>query len=1235
MNNNFNYTTVILSQNNYKPESLFSIQSFDDTPIIFISETETFIELTTNGIDDSVFKDEGLLILDSFETNPYYDQFHSNVVLLSPLDGELLETTFNDYSTNIKQINPTTITTRCIQNNIGFYFDGLGSSYAYIPAYQNSYSFKDDNFTIECWLYILAAPDTTNGDAIIIIGNSTTNRPICINRTGSNGLSIELSTGSSNYKSFNSQPNVFKALTWHHLAITRENNKIYGFVDGIKVIDDVYTESLCDYTGNLYLSRYPWNTPGGDLAMIQKQIRITKGIARYKENFIPEKDLEQSIYSDPYFGNVELLLLGDSTSDLSLRPKQIYLNGNSQYFSFNQRYFNKNSIYFPYTSSYLTVEHSDLNLGANDFTLECWCYLKSIGSGSIIYDSRQSDTDKNGFELYIRSSGNLSFGTTVNGVWSVKETEAPRLYCWNHLCITRTNNDFNCYINGIKVSTTFNYSNSFTNTKIRIGADLDGSNMNSFYIQDLRLTKGTRYTTNFSVQRNFKLYQDELKNNVVLWLPFEDLKDYSITPKEIKSANNTHVFHDQIVHNYDKTLLLNSVYGDNLTITDSLSELNFGITSFTIELWFYYTGDNIVFYSKGVPSGAYSVDLEWAQSVPGWNTYLQYNGTTYNFFLSNNTPPKLGTWNHLIVIRNKLYVYGILNGTLLNVGSIPIDAHGDNTATAMIGKHRDSRYSSGSIQDLRITKNINRYLIEYSIPTKTNKTIIDTNNVILSLYGDSFVDYSGKNVEITQIGSIQIDSTIKLYYDGCINTQNYTGGISFTTESLSSSDFSLETWIHCYKTTTTTSNYGYIIIDSRQSDTDKNGFILYITPAISQSKLSIGYVNKNNTMSYYNTTSTIIDRTWYYIGIYRKNSIIYIYINGLLAGVLNIDNVFSNTQASIGTVFNSRTSVDGALRIQDFKLTKGIAKYYPDFTPPSLFGYINGTLLDEYHNPKKDLIRFIEYYSNKNYVTTTNNNGEFVIRLPKAVYSVQSHDLVNNKVVYKDNVIPYSTSKTKSLVNNEILIKDNLVFLLDTNRFNYYIQDLASGLIGGIPYYSYVNDMVNKLFKFFNSSVQQPKIILPGNELALTQFTISVWVYPNTLDQNGFLFEKTTNNTVNTQYSLFFESTNKLIFRTIGTSQQDLIINTNTLTVSKWNNIVATYDGLTKKIFINGGLVSYITNLTGNIPFNNSGNMYIGYNASNAYYLNGNIAQAAVYSSALSQLNIIDNFNYLKSLFGL
>jgi hypothetical protein len=228
-----------------------------------------------------------------------------------------------------------------------------------------------------------------------------------------------------------------------------------------------------------------------------------------------------------------------------------------------------------------------------------------------------------------------------------------------------------------------------------------------------------------------------------------------------------------------------------------------------------------------------------------------------------------------------------------------------------------------------------------------------------------------------------------------------------------------------------------------------------------------------------------------------------------------------------------------------------------------------------------------------------------------------------------------------ALSHNPRIVTDGLVLCLDAANPKSYPgsgntwTDLSGNenngtLVNGVGY-----DSVNNGSMVFDGV--DNTINLSGTYLSVNQMTISSWNYSSNYNQDGFMFEKTTNGSVNTQYSLFFnDGNNSIYYRTYGLSVRDLIVNTPSSGVidNQWNNIVATYDGSQKKIYVNGSL-SATQNATGTVTQNTSGPAYIGRHGSNGYPFNGNISKTQVYDRALTEAEIKQNFNALRGRYNL
>jgi N-acetylneuraminic acid mutarotase len=163
----------------------------------------------------------------------------------------------------------------------------------------------------------------------------------------------------------------------------------------------------------------------------------------------------------------------------------------------------------------------------------------------------------------------------------------------------------------------------------------------------------------------------------------------------------------------------------------------------------------------------------------------------------------------------------------------------------------------------------------------------------------------------------------------------------------------------------------------------------------------------------------------------------------------------------------------------------------------------------------------------------------------------------------------------------------------------------ATGKIGGALSFDGVDDYV---------------LIPATTDLDLMRLTISTWVYSTNFDHNGFIFEKTADGNVNTQYNLFIQNS-ELRFRVkpINSSYSDTKVDQSIL--SGWSFITSSYNSSKRKLFVNGQLVAS-NDFNETIATNPNGISLIGAYAFNSigsnYFFNGLIDDVRIYDRALS-----------------
>ena len=174
----------------------------------------------------------------------------------------------------------------------------------------------------------------------------------------------------------------------------------------------------------------------------------------------------------------------------------------------------------------------------------------------------------------------------------------------------------------------------------------------------------------------------------------------------------------------------------------------------------------------------------------------------------------------------------------------------------------------------------------------------------------------------------------------------------------------------------------------------------------------------------------------------------------------------------------------------------------------------------------------------------------------------------------------------------------------------------------------------NGTFSFNNSSsvitIPNHSSLNPTNALS-----IEAWVKFNG-DSDDFIFEK---GNVNTQYSLFSHSTD-IVFRTYHSGDgtyhtQSPAKSTVGVVNGQPVHIVGSWDGSTKRIYINGVLKDSVSK-TGNLVITSAGAAIGRFGGtSTGYYFGGDIYKVSVYNRGLTGAEILQNFAAHRGRYGL
>ena len=354
---------------------------------------------------------------------------------------------------------------------------------------------------------------------------------------------------------------------------------------------------------------------------------------------------------------------------------------------------------------------------------------------------------------------------------------------------------------------------------------------------------------------------------------------------------------------------------------------------FTIEFQTYPTADNasggyMLSAGGGVNAWNTTTGWHWAiiRNASGCNLQVWVSGTTG--VTSTRVACALNTWTHVAFAFDGTSIYafsaGVLIGTTTSATASP-----STTPTLAIGELVGSTAGAtnvftGYIDDLRITKGVCRYTSTFTPP---------------SVPFGSFKDLTGKDLMIA--GTPSINTTTKKYGDGALALSGSARYLSIAQTSaldFGTADVTIECWFYIAGASAAdgagmrragligsegaTTTFFSIRIDGDATNTNNGiGFeSAYAGSALSSS-----------------VAMTISGTTWHHLAMSRSAGCMRFYYDGMLVLV---------TAFSQGLSFGAYPVRVGACNgiptwerylngyIDDLRITKGVARYVADFTPP-------------------------------------------------------------------------------------------------------------------------------------------------------------------------------------------------------------------------------------------------------------------------------------------------------------
>lgn len=661
------------------------------------------------------------------------------------------------------------------------------------------------------------------------------------------------------------------------------------------------------------------------------------------DNFL-KQTTSISVATDPYFNLTSLLLHGDGTNatqnntflDSSTNNFTITRNGNPTQGTISP-YGNNWSNYFDGNGD--TLSTTAVNISSGDFTIESWVYLNAMptsdswpGSYSnwmeIIGVGSASVGD--GWQFRIGQTV-LAFGTNGDTT-AVSATHGMSANTWYHLACVRSGNTYTLYVNGSSIgSATYTANAPGTGAFTWIGSETNQGAYLNGYISNVRIVTSALYSSNFTPPT---APLTAVTNTILLTCQSNRYRDnstnnFTITRNGDVSIQKFSPFSPTAA--YSSSTFGGSGYfdgsGDYLTIANNTA-FNLSGTTYTIEGWINPNGDygnyrTIIAKRSGDTTGtnAWEVYLRTSTGVLGF-----WNGTNYE----SSVTPAANAWNYFAAVFDGTNINLYLNGSRVLQSAI---TNADTNATIYVGSYPTySENFIGYISDLKITKGSALYSgTTMSVPTSPLTSSANT-SLLLNFTNAAIRDNTSFN-NLETVGNVQISTAqskfggSSLYFDG---TGDYLASVS-QTNAFGSENFTIESW--CYFIDGT-ANALRMIWTNYNTWTSQS--IYFGKHTAYSGNVTVWVNNYSGSVPLLTDPNLPPANSWVHYAVVRNGSSWTLYRNGTSVSTGTFSGVATtNTLSQVGGNSEAGGAYSMYGYLDDFRITKGLARYTTNFTSPT------------------------------------------------------------------------------------------------------------------------------------------------------------------------------------------------------------------------------------------------------------------------------------------------------------
>ena len=631
--------------------------------------------------------------------------------------------------------------------------------------------------------------------------------------------------------------------------------------------------------------------------------------------------------------------------DSSTNSHTITAAGNATQNTFSPYRHGGYSAKFDGTTSYFLTDDTSV-IGTGDWTWEAW--VRTTDTAGSLWMKYTGGNQADGINLV---SGVVNTHTDVgqdsnNGSINIADGE------WHYIVVERYNGTLKTFVDGTADSSVSNSENASRTGGWYIGRFGVSSIDWAGEIRDLRFSHNTaEYQGSFtSSDIPTETVTARASTTVILFTSY-NMSEGGTATSMVSEPSGPYDYSEYASGDHGGSMYFDGT-GDFLRVTNDNTAMDLTTSgSWTLEAWYRLEatneGNNIVQRGGGSGSAwsgtdgvAYTLQTNGsAKMVWYWNT----NGG--NGAMTGATTMVVNRWYHIAISHNgtttSMFINGVRDATSTPTYHQPSTRDIFNIGSACVGGSGASGYFNGSISQFRIVNGTAVYdptQTTCTVPTSALTAITNT-SLLLNGTNAGIIDKSQSVKTLTLNGDVKSSTTqtkylsSSMYFDG---TGDYISAPYSSLFDLGTQDFTVELWVNF---SVASGNIPLVQLGQGGSSASTTGWTLLQHGTYGG---LTWYRYNGSSETYYVKSWSPSTNTWYHVAVSRQGTDLRFFVNGTSIGTqANVSTSYNNINTSDDLWIGRNRTGNGSAYLQfngymsDIRITKGLARYTANFTPPT------------------------------------------------------------------------------------------------------------------------------------------------------------------------------------------------------------------------------------------------------------------------------------------------------------